>query len=361
MEEILLQWRENMLYWLSQVPYGSYFWEKYVFSVLILIVAAVGAKLLLVIFEKYLHKFARKTKTEIDDLIFDKTKKPLFYFVLVLGLKFSLLNLSVNGTVNKIVNSLTAVVFVFLLARIVGVVIEAWGKSLAKRTESEIDDVLMPLFHKFTKIVFVIIALLWVLDIWQVNITPYLAGAGIAGLVIGFALQDLLKNVFGGVTLLLDKTFKVGDKVKLESGEVGEILDIGLRSTKITTYDHELIYVPNGYLANSRVLNYTRPTVKVRVTVEFGVVYGSKVGDVQKTVLNVIRKMENVLAEPKPVVQFLKMGSSSLDFAARFWVAKWDVAFDKKLEATEKIYNALNKAKIELAFPTQTVYVKKED
>lgn len=356
-----MQWRENILYWLSQLPYGSYFGEKYVFSVLILIAAAVGAKLLLFFFEKYLHKFAKKTKTEIDDLVFEKTKKPLFYLMLIIGVKLATLNLGLNEVVAEVVNSLMAVFFVFLLARATDVLIEVWGLRLAKKTESNIDDVLMPLFHKFAKVIFVIIAVLWVLAIWQVDITPYLAGAGIAGLILGFALQDSLKNIFGGVTLLLDRTFQVGDKVKLESGEVGEVLDIGLRSTKITTYDHELIYVPNGYLANSRVLNYTRPTIKVRVSVEFGVVYGSKVEDVQKTVLNVIKKMEDVLEEPKPAVQFLKMGNSSLDFAARFWVAKWDQAYDKKLEATEKIYNALNKAKIELAFPTQTIYLKKEN
>ncbi|MFH1682821.1 MAG: mechanosensitive ion channel family protein, partial [Candidatus Woesearchaeota archaeon] len=156
-----------------------------------------------------------------------------------------------------------------------------------------------------------------------------------------------------------DENFEVGDKVKLESGDLGEILDIGLRSTKIRTYDNEVIYVPNGYLANSRILNYTRPTAKIRVGVEFGVVYGSDVKKVQKVVMDVIKGMEEVLDDPAPAVQFLQMADFALNFKAYFWVPDWKNSYSKKLEATEKIYNALNKAKISIPFPTSTVYLKK--
>ncbi len=168
-----------------------------------------------------------------------------------------------------------------------------------------------------------------------------------------------MKNVFGGITLILDKNFEIGDKVKLESGELGEVLDIGLRSTKLRTYDNEVIYVPNGYLANSRILNYTRPTSKIRVGIAFGVEYGSKVKNVQKVVLKVIKGMKEVLKDPEPRVLFLEMGDSALSFKAFFWVENWKNAYSKKLEATEKIYDALNKAKIGIPLPTQSVYVKK--
>ncbi len=339
--------------------YFPYLTNKYFVSLLILIGAIVGAKLILFIFEKYLQKFAKKTKTEVDDLIFERTKKPLFYFILVYGIKLSLNTLGIGGWVTGLVNSLMALVFVFILARSMDVVIEVWGKVLADKTKSQIDDILLPLFHKISKVIFVIVALLWVLNIWGINITPYLAGAGIAGLVLGFALQDSLKNIFGGVTLLLDKTFRVGDKIKLENGELGEVLDIGLRSTKIRTYDNEVIYVPNGYLANSRILNYTRPTTKIRVGVEFGVEYGSKIKFVQKTVLNAIAKMKDVLKDPEPAVQFKEMGESSLKFKAYFWVENWKEAYSKKLEATEMIYDELNKAKIGIPFPQMDVHLKK--
>jgi MscS family membrane protein len=351
--------KEIILNWLGTVPYGSYLQNKYIFALLILVAFAIGAWLLLFIFEKFLQRWAKKTKTEVDDIIFEKTKKPAFYFLLAFGLKVAILSLNINGIVNNLINSLMAVVFVFIVARIVDVIIDIWGETFAKKTESKIDDVLLPLFHKFTKVLFVIIAILWVLKIWGIDIGPYLAGAGILGIVIGFALQDSLKNILGGVTLLLDKTFEIGDKVKIESGEVGTIHDIGLRSTKLITYDNEVIYIPNGYLANSQVQNYTRPSPKIRSNVNFGVEYGSDAAQVQKVVLEILKKDKEILKDPKPAVHFLEMGDFALNFKAYFWVEKWGMAYNKKLEMTEAIYNGLNKAKIGIPFPTQTIELKK--
>ena len=351
--------KEVILNWFGTLPFGYYLQNKYIIFVLILLLAGVAAKVLLIIFEKVLERLAKKTKTEVDDLIFERTKRPLFYLILVYGLKLALQSLGINGIVTKIVFSLMAVVFVFIIARAVNVVITVWGKTVAKKTKSQFDDILLPLFHKAANVFFVVIAILWVLDVWQINIAPYLAGAGILGLVLGFALQDSLRNVFGGVTLLLDKTFEINDKVKLESGEVGTIHDIGLRSTKLVTYDNEVIYIPNGYLANSRVQNYTRPSPKIRTNVEFGVEYGSNAAQVQKIVLEILKKDKEILKDPAPAVHFLEMGDFALKFKAYFWLEKWGMAYNKKLEMTEAIYNGLNKAKIGIPFPTQTIELKK--
>jgi MscS family membrane protein len=352
--------KEIIFNWFSKIPFGHYLQNDYALAILILIGSAILAKIVLFIFEKYLEKLAKKTKTEVDDIIFDRTKKPLFYLILAYGLKLAMYTLQINGVVNKLVNTLMAIVFVFILARVIDVIIEVWGKTVAKKTKSKIDDVLLPLFYKASRVTFVIIGILWTLKIWEINIGPYLAGAGIMGVVLGFALQDSLKNIFGGVTLLLDKTFEIGDKIKLESGDLGEVLDVGLRSTKIRTYDNELIYVPNGYLANSRVRNFTRPNRKLRVSVDFGVQYGSKIKDVQAVVIPVLKKIKTVINDPAPAVHFQSMGDSSLNFKAYTWVENWQDGYSTKLEATEKIYDALNRAKIGIPFPTRTVYVKKE-
>jgi len=346
--------------WLGTLPYGSYLQNPYLVSLIIILVFAILAKLLLLIFSKVLDRLASKTKTKVDDLIFENTKKPLFYLILAYGLKLSLLNLGAWPILTKAINSLMALVFIFILMRSFDIIIETWGVAFAKKTKTNIDEVLMPLFHKAGKVVFVLIALMWILRIWQIDIGPYLAGVGISGIVLGLALQDSLKNILGGITLLLDETFQVNDKIKLESGEVGTIHDIGLRSTKMITYDNEIIYIPNGYLANSKIQNYTRPNPKIRVSVNFGVEYGSEINNVKNVVLGVVKKIKDVLDEPAPAVLFLEMGDSSLNFTLKFWVANWNEAYGKKLEATEAIYNALNKAKIGIPFPTRTIYMKKE-
>ncbi len=351
--------KEQVLQWLSTFSFGDYFQNEYLFALAVILFFALAAKFLLFVFNLYLQKFATKTKTKVDDLIFGHTKKPLFYLVFMYGLKIAVFHLGFMGVTTKIIHSVMAVLFLLIVMRVIDVLIETWGLTIAKKTKTKVDEVLLPLLHKIGKAIYFIIAFLWVLKIWGIDITPYLAGVGISGLVLGFALQDTLKNVFGGMSLLMDKTYQIGDKVKLESGEVGIIHDIGLRSTKLVTYDNEALYIPNGYLANSRVLNYTRPTPAVKVTVLFGVEYGSTVENVRKVVLGVMAKMDDVEKDPAPVVQFLEMGDFALKFRAQFWVSHWDKAFGKKIEATEKIYDALNKAKIGIPFPTQTIYLKK--
>lgn len=349
----------ELLYKLYSSPLGAYLGNSYLQALVIVIFFVVLAKLIKMLFSKYLHNLAKKTKSKLDDLIVEKISSPLFFLVMVYGFKVGVIIIAIDGWVNDLVSSAMAVVFVFIISRIIDIFILISGKAFAKKTDTDVDKVLFPLLIKIFKVIMVIVAIFWVLNIWKVDLTPYLAGVGISGIVLGLALQDSIKNMLGGITLILDKTYQVGDKIKLESGDVGTIMDVGLRSTKMITFDHEVIYVPNGYLANSRVKNYTRPDPRVRVKVDFGVEYGSDAEKVRKTVIKIISKMEGVLDDPAPEVYFLSMGDFSLHFRSIFWVSEWDKEFWKKIEATEKIYNGLRKAKIKIPFPTQTIYLKK--
>ena len=216
------------------------------------------------------------------------TPKTAVFLLVVYGIKLSILNLSASVVLGKVVDSAMAAVFLYCILKTIDIVVETWAVTFSKKTKTNVDDVLLPLLHKVTKVVFLVVGLLWVLRVWGIDITPYLAGVGISGVVLGLALQDSLKNVFGGISLLLDKTYQVGDKIKLESGEIGTIHDIGLRSTKIVTYDNEAFFVPNGYLANSRVMNYTKPDSTVRMHVLFGAEYGTDVKKVKKLVLEIL-------------------------------------------------------------------------
>ena len=135
-------------------------------------------------------------------------------------------------------------------------------------------------------------------------------------------------------------------------------MDIGLRSTKLKTYDNEVIYIPNGFLANAKIKNLTHPDVSIRVNVEFGVAYGSDPEKVRQVVLDAIKNIDSVIEEPAPVVQFLNMSDSSLDFVGRAWVEEYTDAYSTKLKMTDEIYTALNKAGIDIPFPTRTVYTK---
>jgi small-conductance mechanosensitive channel len=332
---------------------------KFLFILAFSIPVAFLAKFIL---RRVLKPLTKKTKTKIDDLIVKSISSIIFYIVIILGFKVGIQHFDFETTVySSIVDTLFILVIVTLLLRIITNFSKHWLKEWATKTESTADDRLIPLVAKILKAVTIILGLIFIFDTWHINISPLLATAGIAGIAIGFAVRDSLANILGGIQLVLDKTFKVGDKVELESGEMGEILDIGIRSTKLRTYDNEVIYIPNGSLANTKIKNFTVPDLSVRVNVNFGVEYGSDPDRVRTVVLETVKKIDTVIDDPEPVVQFLNMSDFSLDFVARVWVNSWTEAYSTKLTVTDEIYKALNKAKIGIPFPTRTVYTKNID
>jgi small-conductance mechanosensitive channel len=334
----------------------------YLRFLLILVISFIVAFIVKIIMKNVLKPLAKKTKTKVDDLIIKSISSVIFYIVIVLGFKIAIQHFEFETSLySNLVDSLLIIIVTFLALRIISNFTTHWLREWAAKTKSTADDRLIPLVAKILKTVVIILAFIFIFDVWSINITPLITTAGIAGLAIGFAVRDSLANVLGGIQLVLDKTFKVGDKIQLESGEMGVILDIGIRSTKLRTYDNEVIYIPNGSLANAKVKNFTVPDLSIRVNVDFGVEYGSDPEKVRQVVLEGLKKIDRVLEDPEPAVQFLSMSDFSLDFIARAWVASYADAYSTKLTMTDVIYQALNNAKIGIPFPTRTVYTKKID
>jgi small-conductance mechanosensitive channel len=328
----------------------------------ILAVSLVVAFIVKLITTQVLRPLAKKTKTMLDDLVIKSISSVIFFIILALGFKIGFQTFQFETQIyNNLVDTFLVLFVAIALFRIVQNIAGHWMEEWAKTTESTADDRLIPLIEKIVKAVIVILAVIFIFDAWDIDISPLLATAGIAGIAIGFAVRDSLANILGGLQLVLDKTFKVGDKVEIESGHMGVILDIGLRSTKLKTYDNEVIYIPNGQLANARIKNFTVPDLSVRVNVNFGVEYGSDSEKVRQVVLEAIKKIDGVLEDPAPVVQFLTMSDFALDYAARVWVSKYTDAYDMKLKMTDVIYKTLNDAGIGIPFPTRTIFTKSID
>jgi small-conductance mechanosensitive channel len=341
----------------------QFIWDNDYFRFLLIALLSFFASVIAkFIVNRVLKPLAKRTKTKIDDLFVKSVSSIVFYFVLFMGFKIGLQHFEFQGSfAANLIDTLLIVVFMLFIIRIIENYSEHWLTEWKEKTKTTADERLIPLLKKIAKAVVVILAVFFILSAWQVNITPLLTTAGIAGLAIGLAVKEPLGNIIGGIQLVLDKTFKVGDKIQLESGEMGIILDIGLRSTKLKTYDNEIIYIPNAFLANAKVKNFTQPDFSIRVNVNFGVVYGSDAAHVQKVVDEAVKAIDVVLEDPEPVVQFLEMSDFSLDFVARAWVQSYDQAYQTQRIMTEEIYKALNKAKIDIPFPTRTVYTKALD
>lgn len=328
----------------------------------IIAVSFLVAFLAKVVTKKILYPLTKKTKTKIDDLIVASVSSVIFYFILFLGIRLGIGYFKPPQVILiSLVDSLLIVIFTLTLLKIINGFSKQWMKDWKSKTKTTVDDRLIPLVQKVLKAIVMILAVIFIFSAWKVNISPLIAATGIAGIAVSFAVKDSLTNILGGLQLVLDKTFKVGDKVQLDSGEMGVILDIGLRSTKLKTFDNEVIYIPNGNLANAKIKNFTQPDLSIRVNVDFGVEYGSDPEKVKDVVLKAISKIEGVLDDPPPAVLFMKMSDFSLDFIARVWVGSYTEAFSTKLKMTDEIYEALNKAGIGIPFPTRTIYTKQLD
>lgn len=336
--------------------------NKYIYSVSLLILFYLLSQLVVLVSRNIILKLTKRTKTEIDDLIIKRTNKPISLILLLIGIRLALLPLELRHNIldvlENIIVSFIMLIITYIVIVVTDIVIDNWAKKAAEKTKSTVDEQLIPVVHRFSRIFISIVGLLFVLPVWGIQIGPLLTSLGIAGIAVAFALQSTLGNIFGGMSIILDKSVKVGDKIRLDNDTMGTVMDVGLRSTKILTWDGELITIPNGKLADSKILNFMQPEPKVRIVIEFGVEYGSDTSKVRKVVLDTISKIPGVLKEPAPKVLMLEMADFALKFRALFWVNSFDIKFDTKALATEQIYNALRNEKIGIPFPTRTVYLK---
>lgn len=338
--------------------------NKYLEFLVVLVLFYALSKLVVFLSQRVVLQLTKKTRTEIDDLIVRKTNRPVSIILLLIGVRLALVPLGIRQNIldiaEHITSSLIIVTVTYIAIVVFDTIIDNWGKKVAERTKSTVDDQLIPVFHRFSRIFISIVGLLFILPVWGIQIGPLLTSLGIAGIAIAFALQNTLGNIFGGMSIILDKSVRVGDKIRLDNETMGTVTDVGLRSTKIKTWDGELVTIPNGKLADSRILNFIQPEPPVRVAVEFGVEYGSDTGKVRRVVLDTIKNLPGFIKGPAPKVLMTEMGDFSIKFKVLFWVENFDIKFDTKALAIEEIYNALRKAGIGIPFPTRTIYINKE-
>ncbi|MFH1126558.1 MAG: mechanosensitive ion channel family protein [archaeon] len=345
---------------------SGYFTElqlELITAIAILIIFLILAKLSDIVFEQVFKKLTQKTKTEIDDKIINVLMTPIFLTVTLFGVIIALSTIMVleNTMVflTKIAKTVLIIIWTITAAKISTIIIYDILGKVTKKTKSTLDNEMLPLFQNLAKIIIYFLGLTMILSAWQIDLTPFLATAGVAGIAIAFAAQNTISHIFGGISVYFDKPFKVGDRIQLESGEYGDVTEIGIRSTRILTLDETMIVIPNDKIANSKIVNYHAPYSRMKVKMRIGVVYGSDVGKVKKTLLKVAKNAPHVLKNPTPVVLFVEHGDFSLQFLLITWVENPMLKGDVTDELNVGIDREFRKEKIEIAFPTQTIYTIK--
>lgn len=188
-----------------------------------------------------------------------------------------------------------------------------------------------------------------------VNVTAIVAGLGITGLALGFAAKDTLENFISGVTILLDKPFKVGDTIRIED-VYGTVDDISLRSTRVRTPANRLLVMPNTLMINQKLINYSRERF-LRVDVDFGIAYKEDIDEARQVVLDTLANDDRVLGEPEPRVVVTELNSSSVDLQLRVFVGDAKLEYPLRFEFLETIRKALKAADIEIPFPHLQLFI----
>jgi MscS family membrane protein len=343
-------------------PAGS-FESRLAMALLILLSSIVIAAIVDFLFKRVFLYYTSKTKLESDSLIVSALRKPLYMTVIIIGIFFSLHYTDLTTTYMAILDgiglTLLSVIWVITLIKINKILFEKVFPHLTRKTETQVDDELLPLFKGIINVSLVFIGALAILNvIWNINVTPLFASAGIAGIAVAFAAQDSIAQLFGGISIYFDQPFKKGDRIELDSGEVGIVHEVGIRSTRIMNLYNNMIIIPNKIIANSKIINYTSPQSNMLVKMTIGVAYGSDVEKVRSVLYDIIRSNDLVLKYPESSVRFNEYGDFSLDFGLYMWIRSPSDKIKLIDMINSRIADSFEKEGIEIPFPTRTLYIK---
>jgi small-conductance mechanosensitive channel len=234
--------------------------------------------------------------------------------------------------------------------------------NLADKTETKIDNIIFDLLNKFSGVIVYSIAIILALDILGINVMPFVAGAGVAGIAIGFAAKDTLSNLIAGILLIIDRPFEIGDRIEVWSAPTGsaswgDVVDIGLRATKIKTTDNIVIIIPNNEIMKRDIVNYTIITSKIRVRVNIGVAYDANINKAKEIIIGVADSAEWIAKDPPPKVVVRSFGESSVDLQLRVWINDARKRMDTISYITDKVKTEFDNEGIEIPYPKRDITI----
>ena len=342
------------LYWLKEI----------LVAVLIFAAFWVASRVLRYLLLTWGPRFTAFTSTDLDDRILVRVTPPAGLLVVFAGLYFAVGNLPLPDKVKMAVSGAVFVVnvaiFINIAYRMADEVLNWYAGRVAERTGVGINRQLMPLAQKLVSVFLIGTGLIIILKHFNYDILSLVTALGIGSLAIGMAAKDTLANMISGFTLMIDRPFRIGDRIQLGGGQLGDVEDIGLRSTKIKTADNTLLIIPNAELCNTILVNLAFPDVRGKGRVNLGVAYGSDVEMVKRLLVEIAREVPEVLVEPAPEAYFVSFGESALSMSLFFWVEEYAKVFAVTDKVNSRIIQRFRENNIDIPYPTRTVLMEKE-
>ncbi|MEE9446691.1 MAG: mechanosensitive ion channel family protein [Arenicellales bacterium] len=337
---------------------GAEPWKQ---AALIVVVFFVAAWILGFLINSIIGLFTHSTKNVIDEEILRHLRRPLIWSLFMMGLVYAGNAYGFSDSVMGIVRSVLLSIAVMLWSSFAVRAVKLMFSAIIKRADehSLVRKESLPLFNNLSAILIYAAATYFIFQAWGVDMTAWLASAGVIGIAVGFAAKDTLANLFSGVFIMADSPYKIGDYVVLDDNLRGKITHIGIRSTRMLTRDDVEVTVPNSIMGNSKIINQSGgPHLKFRIRVNVSVAYGSDTEQVEQALLDEAAKQSLVCKYPTPRVRFRHFGDSGLSYELLCWIDEPELRGRALHYLNTGIYNAFIDAGIEIPFNKQDIYIK---
>lgn len=311
-----------------------------------------------------LRRWAKKTVSKIDDIVVEAFRTPSIFWAIAIGIYSGV---AFSDLPERQIFYISRVIHILIVFSVT--IVTANLSVTLFRNYVQYSDLPLPttgLAYGTLRGIILVIGFLIILSILGISIAPVITALGVGGLAAALALQDTLANLFAGINILVEQSIRVGDFVRLESGQEGHIEDISWRTTAIRTLANNMVLIPNSKLAQSVLTNYSLPEKRMGMSVVVSLPYSVDPDRMEKVLTEVASKsageISGMLITPAPSVALNPgFGQSSLDFTVGFQIAEFTDQFRVQHELRKRILNRLQQEGIEMPYPTRTVYLKKEE
>ena len=337
--------------------------ENWGISILIILGAIIIVKLLSLLGKKVIKAFVTGTDNHLDDVIFYSLEAPVKFAIILLGIWIAIHRLVYPDSFVKVVDNAYSILIVlditWFFGRLFSSLLQVyWGKQSNGQANK-----MMPIIKRTILVIVWLIGIVMALSNVGVNISALLGTLGIGGIAFALAAQDTVKNVFGTFTILTDKPFSIGDTIRVDSYE-GTVVDVGVRSTKIMNYDKRIITFPNYKITDTSIVNISSEPMR-RVVLNLGLTYDTtseKMKEALELLKSIPKRVENVSSNPSDIVAvFTEYSDSALVIMYIYFIEKQGDILGVTSNMNMEILAAFNKAGLNLAFPTRTVYIQKDE
>lgn len=337
--------------------------ENWAISIFIIVGAFILVKLLSLLGKKVIKPFTNSTTNRVDDIIYYSLESPIKFAVILLGIWIAIHRLVYPDSFVKVVDNAYRILIIlditWIFARLFSGLLQIyWGYKSDGKTNT-----MMPVIKRTILVVVWIIGLVMALSNVGVNISALLGTLGIGGIAFALAAQDTVKNIFGAFTIFTDKPFSIGDTINVNGSE-GTVVDVGVRSTKILGYDKRITTLPNYKITDTSIVNISSEPMR-RVTVKLGLTYDTtpeKMKEALDILRNIPQRMENVSNNPSDITAvFTDYTDSALIITYYYYIKKQGDILKVTSDMNLEILTSFNKAGLDFAFPTQTLYINKNE